>query len=377
MDEKIHPDAEPQDTDNHYLEDSGLEPIVSEQQDLDSSPARYEIVTYPADYTLEGIVSKYRKGQITIPGFQRKFVWTLPQASKLIESFLLGLPVPAVFLYADPDDASLQVIDGQQRLLSIVYFFDGYFGPQERGRRTVFSLTGLNESSPYSGLTYEQLAQADEGSTNRLNDSVLRAFIVKQLDPKDNTSIFHIFERLNTGGTQLVSQEIRNCVYHGAFNSLLNELNRHPSWRKLYGKAPEDKRQRDRELILRFLALLHDQSHYEKPMKDFLSRFMSRYRRADDATLDAFAQAFRETSDRILAVLGPKPFHVRAGLNAAVFDSVACAFASALDRVPPDISDRYGALVEDPAFSPLTASSTTDKENVAERLRLARERLFG
>lgn len=112
-------------SDEHHLEESGLEVVESEELDLDSAPSRYEIVTYPADFTLENLVAKYRKGQIRIPGFQRKFVWRLPQASKLIESFLLGLPVPSVFLYTDPEDNTLQVIDGQQRLLSVVYFFEG------------------------------------------------------------------------------------------------------------------------------------------------------------------------------------------------------------------------------------------------------------
>jgi len=257
--------------DLHHLEESGLEPVDSEQQDLDASPPRYEIVTYPADYTLEGLVSKYRKAQIKVPGFQRKFVWSLPQASKLIESFLLGLPVPAVFLYTDPEDNTLQLIDGQQRLLSIVYFFDGYFGPEERGKRTVFALRGLNEKSPYLNKTYAQLKETDESAWNQLNDSVLRAFVIKQLNPGDGTSIYHIFERLNTGGTQLVSQEIRNCVYHGPLNDLLCDLNSDPNWRKLFGKPTGDKRQRDVELILRFLALLYDAREYEKPMKDFLA----------------------------------------------------------------------------------------------------------
>jgi len=361
----------------HHLEESGLEPVESEQADLDASPPQYEIVTFPADYTLEGLVAKYKKSQIRIPGFQRKFVWTLPQASKLIESFLLGLPVPAVFLYTDPEDNTLQVIDGQQRLLSVVYFFDGYFGPEERGKRTVFALKGLNERSRYLNKTYAQLAETDEAAANQLNDSVLRAFVIKQLNPGNGTSIYHVFERLNTGGTQLVSQEIRNCVYHGPFNELICELNSDPNWRRLFGNPAPDKRQRDVELILRFLALRFSAEKYEKPMKDFLSKFMGIHRRDSPDLLEEFRTTFRTTVEAVVAHLGDKPFHIRAGLNAAVCDSVLTAFSSGLNNVPPDIRDRFDKLVGDEAFRRSVSSGTTDKEVVGFRLNAASTRLFG
>jgi hypothetical protein len=361
----------------HHLEESGLEPVESERADLDASPPRYEIVTFPADYTLEGLVAKYKKSQIRVPGFQRKFVWTLPQASKLIESFLLGLPVPAIFLYTDPEDNTLQVIDGQQRLLSIVYFFDGYFGPEERGKRTVFGLKGLNERSPYLNKTYAQLAEVDEAAANQLNDSVLRAFVVKQLNPGDGTSIYHVFERLNTGGTQLVSQEIRNCVYHGPFNELICDLNSDPNWRKLFGKDAPDKRQRDVELILRFLALHYSAHEYEKPMKDFLSEFMGVHRREAPDVLEHYTTTFRKAVTAVVAHLGERPFHIRAGLNAAVCDSVLTAFSRNLNRIPSDIRQRFASLVQNETFLRSVSSGTTDKDVVSFRLKAAQEKLFG
>jgi hypothetical protein len=366
-----------EEVDQHHLQESGLESVESEEVDLDASPPRYEIVTFPADYTLEGLVAKHKKSQIKVPGFQRKFVWTLPQASKLIESFLLGLPVPAIFLYTDPVDNTLQVIDGQQRLLSIVYFFDGYFGPEERGKRTVFALKGLNERSPYLNKTYAQLVETDEAAANQLNDSVLRAFVVKQLNPGDGTSIYHVFERLNTGGTQLVSQEIRNCVYHGPFNDLICDLNSNSNWRKLFGKAAPDKRQRDVELILRFLALRSSAAEYEKPMKDFLSNFMGAHRGDSPDVLDQFKTVFESAATAVVVHLGEKPFHIRAGLNAAVCDSVLTAFSKNLNRIPPDIRERFDTLVKDDAFLRSVSSGTTDNEVVHSRLDAAEERLFG
>lgn len=206
---------------------------------------------------------------------------------------------------------------------------------------------------------------------------MLRAFVVKQLNPNDDTGIYHVFERLNTGGTQLVSQEIRNCVYHGAFNNLLGELNRLDDWRSIFGKSTEDTRQRDVELILRFFALSYGGSAYEKPMKDFLSRFMKREREAVDPRLEEFRTSFSRTAKAIHQYLGEKPFHVRAGLNAAVFDAVFVAFSSNLNLIPPDVRTRYDALTKNAEFLKSVSSGTTDNDVVQSRLRLARTALFG
>ena len=101
----------------------GMEELESEINDLDSVPTAYEVITYPADFTLEGLVNKYRKGTMIVPGFQRNYVWNIKQASRLIESFLLGLPVPAIFLFTDATKNEQLVLDGQQRLKTLVYFF--------------------------------------------------------------------------------------------------------------------------------------------------------------------------------------------------------------------------------------------------------------
>ena len=104
--------------------DVEVEPLQSEVDDYESSAAEYEISTYPADFTLEVLWSKWKAEDIIVPQFQRQFVWKHVQASKLIESFLAGLPVPAIFLYVERKSQKYLVIDGQQRLRSIFYFFE-------------------------------------------------------------------------------------------------------------------------------------------------------------------------------------------------------------------------------------------------------------
>lgn len=370
---------EPAAVDIDVLEDSELQAIESEVADHEASLRTFEILTYPADYTLEVLVDKWRKHQVVIPRFQRRFVWSQVQSSKLIESFLLGLPVPAIFLYSDPTTSELLVVDGQQRLKTIAYFFEGFFGDEEEGKRAVFRLTGLEEHSPYFGRTYNDLAEADPAAFAKLNDSVLRSFVVKQLDPADDTSIYHIFERLNTGGTLLHPQEIRNCIHQGPFNDLLIELNDLPAWRSVYGRPRPDKRQRDVELILRFLGLLHESDGYDKPMKDFLNKFMRKHRYAPGSVLDDFGRAFIDTTNTIVEELGEKPFHIWAGLNAAVYDSVYVAFGRNLNgrHVISDLYGRYEALLLDDSYLTWVGSSTTDKDVVQGRLDTADRILFG
>lgn len=353
----------------------GLEKIESEELDLEATPATYEVITYPADFTLEGLVSKYRKGSMTVPGFQRNYVWNIKQASRLIESFLLGLPVPAIFLFTDEVNNEQLVIDGQQRLMTVVYFFDGYFGEADKGgRKKVFKLTGLNEKSPYYDKTYADLEDSDQAAFNKLNDSVLRAFVVKQLTPNGNTSVYHIFERLNTGGTQLVGQEIRNCVYHGSFNNLLCELNKYENWRKIFGNDTPHKRQKDVELILRFFAFYENGDNYERPIKDFMSNCMLKNQHMDEYKQEQFRKIFKETCDQIIDLLGVKPFHIWSGLNVAVFDSTFTALAKS--GFPTDLRSRFERLQRDEDFVRGVRGATADDSVVDLRMRLAREYLI-
>ena len=358
---------------HHASTDLELEPITSEDEDYESAPPGYQISTYPADFTLELLHIKWRAGEILIPDFQRGFVWKQVQASKLIESFLVGLPVPAVFFYSERKSQKFFVIDGQQRLRSIFYFLEGYFGQEIDQSRRVFRLTGLSPDSLFTGKTFDELREEDQ---RRLRNAVLRAFIVQQLDPEDDTSMYHIFERLNTGGTLLTNQEIRNCVYHGNFIAFLNQANTYPAWRRILGKDTPDTRRKDMELLVRFFAM-RDVSAYRKPMKDFLSKFMRKNRDASDAIVDASRKIFEKTCDSVVVSLGERPFHVRAGLNTAVFDGVMTAFANHIGTIPTDIAIRYKSLLDDGEFQKRTHDTTTDVDTVKERLGQAERVLFG
>ena len=362
-------------TDAENNHDGNFEELESERADGEAALPSYEILTYPADYVLDVLVKKYCDDEIVIPKFQRGYVWNQNQASRLIDSFLKGLPVPSIFLFADPETEKLLVVDGQQRLRSIAYFFEGYFGEETSGRRVTFRLSGLEEGSPYEGKTYDNIRDQFPSEYLKLNNSVLRSFVMRQLSPDDDTSIYLAFERLNTGGTQLSPQEVRNCVHAGAFNDLLHSLNEYPAWRTVYGRPSPDPRKRDVELILRFLALSESGKSYEKPMKHFLNLFMQESACFNPERLKRLSRLFEETTDAVVKSLGERPFHIRAGLNAAVFDSVYVALSSGPDSLPPDIKQRFERLVHDKEYLQHVTSGTTDVAAVAERLRLASHQL--
>jgi uncharacterized protein with ParB-like and HNH nuclease domain len=373
-------------------DDNFIEASSEEDEELGPPLQPYDILTYPADFTLEGLVTKVKNKEILNAPGQRKFLWQLAQASKLIESFILGLPVPPIFLYIDRQTGKLLVVDGQQRLRSIVCFFSGWFsgtgwadGKSDEQNGVPFKLEGLHPKSAFIGATFQTLKDTDEEVFNRLKNSVLRAFVMKQVEPQDDTSIFQIFERLNTGGMILQGQEIRNCLYEGDFNELLKELNKGETWRQIVGKKAEDKRMRDVEMILRFYTLFYDVKKYKKPMKGFLNRFMRIHRRPSEGEKAEYANLFEQTAAAVVKYLGPKPFHIRRGLNAAVFDSVFTAFARHLDEIGDGkdtstnirrVKANYHRLLKDDDYKTWVGSATTDKDVVPRRLERAEEILF-
>ena len=139
-----------------------LELEIESQSEDEEPTISYDIATYPSDFTLAGIAKMFEEKDIVIPDFQREFVWSIRQSSLLIDSFLCGLPVPPVFFYIDEENKNL-VIDGQQRIMSVVFYFEGFFGREStHGKRQVFRLSGLSEKSPFHNKKFSDLTAADQ-----------------------------------------------------------------------------------------------------------------------------------------------------------------------------------------------------------------------
>lgn len=344
--------------------------IEDEQDDVPF--VEFDISVSPADPTLELLANKVNQNDIIVPFYQRKYVWKIEQASRLIESFLMGLPVPQVFLYVNDDD-QLEIIDGQQRIMSVNYFFEGYFGePDAQGRRQIFKLKGLSERSEYNGRTFAELSTRDQ---RRLRNTSLRAIHIKQLKPSlRNDSVFHIFERLNTGGTQLKPQEIRNAVYRGNIVDELRKLNDNAQWRSILGITTSDKNQKDVEIILRLFSLYRVWQNYEKPMLKYLNSMMS----ANKEFADERAQSFKAQFLRVVKLVAEnlvRPFRPRGVINAAMLEGIMVALLEAEPITPEKLVERYAVIASDPAFDRTLRGATTDTLIVKDRIRRAKELL--
>lgn len=335
--------------------------------DTTENSISYEISNYPADMSMAEYKRKWENKTLIIPEFQRNYIWTKNDASKLIESILLGLPVPGVFLYKRREDNKFLVVDGQQRILSVIKFMEGLFNEK------TFRLSSVRDK--WNGKSFKEL---DDSERLQIEDSILRATIVQQLDPDDDTSIYHIFERLNTGGKNLNPMEVRRCVYAGKFASDLENLNKDENWRKLIGKKSPDIRYRDVELILRFFALAYDLEKYEKSksMKSFLTNFMKDNKETEKESLQAFIKRFPEVCSNYVSAVGEKPFHLKGRLNYAVLDSTMATLITN-EKFPSEFKRKFDALVKDENFLKAITYNTSHTSTINTRFERAKEMLLG
>jgi hypothetical protein len=347
------------------LEDEVDPTVDDEAASEDEAGPQFTITSYGADYTVDSIVKRVKQSAFIIPDFQRRYVWTLRHASQFIESLLMGLPVPGIFLYKQPETNTHLVIDGQQRLKTLHAFYDGEF----RGKP--FKL--VNVRKPWVGKSYNELDQADQ---LKLDDSIVHATIFQQEKPEDVLSSIHfVFQRINTGGMSLASQEIRNAVSAGVLLTRIAALNVNAAWRKIFGK--ESPRLKDQELILRFFALMSGADKYARPMTDFLNEFADDHKDGPQQLIDDLSNTFERAIELLYAAEGQKCFRLVRTLNAAVFDSVMVGMGRRLAAPSaPDIRNvkaAYEKLLADQTFRSICEKATADEESVAKRLALATE----
>jgi hypothetical protein len=336
-----------------------LKPDIENLDEDEAIPFEYSISSYGADYDVFGLIRRLDNEDIELPTFQRGFVWEQSRSSRFIESLLLGLPVPGIFL-SKAENEKLLVIDGQQRLMSLKYFYDGNWADG-----TVFRLKNLE--TRFQDLTYKELAPEDR---RRLDNSIIHTTVVEQDKPTDdNSSIYFIFERLNTGSKPLTPQEIRAAIYRGEFNDLLQVLDSYPNWKVLVGDL---NRRRGEELILRFLAMYLWFDNYVKTMKSFLNEYMGKNRHLRLHTAEQLTIIFNNTVDVIHNCLGEGAFRPTRAVNAAVMDAIMIGIARRLEkgeiRNCTMLSERHYKLIKDPKF---LRASTSDIGSVNQRLKLS------
>jgi uncharacterized protein with ParB-like and HNH nuclease domain len=359
----------------------------------------YDITAAPNDFNILTIYNFLEAGSVRIPGFQRNYVWDLGRASKLIESLLLGLPVPQVFLYEAGRNEFL-VIDGQQRLMSIYYFIKQRFPKKDKRAelRTIFDVQGkipddflhnddyfenfrlkLAESLPSHPNRFKGLAYATLGDYKTQFDlRTIRNIIIKQNSPKDDdSSMYEVFNRLNTGGINLRPQEIRTSMYHSRFYDMLYRANSNAAWRKIVGNPEPDLHMKDIEILLRGLAMLIDGDNYAPSMVKFLNQFSRKSRmRSDEENkylydlLVSFFDACAKLPDD--AFLNKRNRRFNVALYEATF-AAACQrpFKKGKVLTQPISPAKLVRLESDSRFLGATTEGTTQTKNVKLRLERA------
>lgn len=352
---------------------------AEEEEERDAAIPSLEPLSYfGTDFDVHGLVRRLNTKDIIVPsfdpmadsgselsGFQRKFVWKKTQMDRFIESLLLGFPIPGIFLVQQPNK-QLLVLDGQQRLRTLQKFYGGEYAPDEEFRLD-------NVGKEFKGLSYGSL---DDEQRRLLDNTFIHATVVKyNRTLGGDESVYSLFERLNTGGTNLYPQEIRVALFHGGLVELLRELNGYENWRAIFG--PPSERLKDQELILRFLAFLEDEDKYKRPLKVFLNEFLSEHRDLEGLAKEELRKVFHATCDAASVALGRKALRAESQVNAAFADAMLVGLAHRLKRGPIEnpeslIEVRAG-LLANPDFMSAVARATADEDRVTRRLSLAKE----
>lgn len=361
----------------------------------------YDITSTPNDYNIATLFNLIDNGIIKMPPFQRNYVWDVKRASKLIESIILGLPIPQVFLY-ERGKNNFYVIDGQQRLLTIYFFIKQRF-PNKAGRDilrdyltgeekinaevlaqdkyfTNFSLKLTSpipaETNKFNNLKYETL-----GDYKHIFDYLrtIRTVVIKQNEPDDqDSSMYEIFNRLNTGGQNLTPQEIRMSLFYSDFYGMVLKLNKNEKWRQILGQDTPDVHFKDLEIIVRSFAMLFYHEKYQATMNRFLNKFSKMTNRLEKEDVEYLEQVFLKFIESCSDLKEKSFCSVNGKFSISFFESV---FVAACESSFKDKKFVEGKILQesieelkiDPEYSNACKESMSSKRNVDTRMARAKE----
>ena len=280
-------------------EEQEIDDTIEDDANLDIEGSQRKIIWQAKDFSIREFLTMKNDGELLLqPTYQRNYVATDSIASKLIESILLDVPIPVVYL-AEEQDGSYSVIDGQQRLTSFLAFLDGKF-PDNRP----FKLSGLKVLPEINRRFFTDL---DSELQKKIRSTTIHSIIIKK---ESNPDIkFEIFERLNTGSTKLNEDEIRNTVYRGKYIDLLAELSENQGFHNLVRKDNFKKRMIYRGMLLRFFALSEKSYlNYKSSMKQFSNKELRDNKDLSASKEKEYRNRFEHCLDLVKLVFGEMAF---------------------------------------------------------------------
>lgn len=365
--------------------------LIKEESETYSDDAIFNISSYGADLSFRELISMYQENELEKPELQRHYVWDKKEASRFIDSILLGLPVPSIFLAKTSDERRL-IIDGYQRIMTVFDFVQkGIFGGDGK-KFTLSNSEIINEK--WRGKCFDELSELEK---RKIRNTSIHAIIFEQKSPQNDTAMYQIFERINTAGRTLRPQEIRNCVEHGRFNEVLIDINKNnKNWRKIFSKDKKtDSRMGDVELILRMYAMSyikHFDVFYKTQLNlnKYLNEFMNKNKKMEfidecelrnsfEEIMNFFADHFDVT--KLFRNETQKKSKSKK-INPAILDSIFASTHFVLKHYNSLnqyglLTENYSKLIENEDYQTVISQRTTNLDNIRLRIKLATRILYG
>lgn len=326
------------------------------------------------DMSVKELISMVNDGIIDIaPEYQRQFRWDEERQSVLIESIILGIPVPALFM-ATNNNGTWEVIDGVQRLSTIINFAseENSNARMKIGRDTPLVLGGLKKLKSFEGDKFMDLPRTLQ------IEFLLKPLKITTLSDKSDKSVrFDLFERLNTGGIKLSDQEIRSCIYRGRFNDMLKELAQDVHFKNVVRVTESAEGDGTREeLVLRFFAYLYNRNSFEHSVVDFLNDYMDKASEKFDFNTNEklFHRVFEELDQLEFGISKKRK---RTISSMVLFEAVAVGAAEVIMDGGVLNLDTFYEWVKDKEFNSLVTGATNTKSRVISRIDYCKSKLSG
>jgi hypothetical protein len=346
-------------------EDTSEEDKVTERGLYPYNPAFNDIDLKEDPMSVFQYIRKYKQKQLIIdPDFQRNFVWKPKQQSMFIESIILNFPLPPFYLNQDKE-GNLIIIDGLQRTTTLIEFLDNKF-----------ALSELEALPGYNGKIFSKLPPEIQ---SKIEDKKIFLYILKPTTP--TAVIYDMFNRINTGGTQLNRQEVRNCIFKGESTRLLKKLADEDVFKKATDYGISDKRMKAREAVLRYLAFkIKDYRTYDGDMSEFIEDAMKRINQMNKEEIDNLEADFKRVMQTTFNIFRKNNFRIpsektRGLINIAILESVSSFFSNVDDKYlethEASIENKFNILIQNHEYIDAVRFSTGTKHRVFKRFELA------
>ncbi|RFZ92164.1 DUF262 domain-containing protein [Mucilaginibacter conchicola] len=334
---------------------------------LSEQKRKVDFNTY--DISVKELISMVSDNIIDIaPDYQRQFRWNTERQSELVESIFLGIPVPSLYMAAN-GDGTWELIDGVQRLSSIISFAGSKEARDKTTLSSVLTLSELTKLTTFNDKKFEQLPK-----TVQL-DFLLKPLKITTLSDKSDLMVrFDLFERLNTGGVALSNQEIRSCVYRGRFNDFLKRLSSDINFKKTVKltKAQQSDATSE-EFILRFFAFYYNYKFFDHSVVDFLNDFMAESTKKFD--YKNAEEVFNKTFDALKGMPNGITLN-RTTTPTNLFEGIAVGAALAIKTGQKLFLKNFDWII-DPELRSATIGATNTKSKVKKRIEFSRDKFLG